>query len=142
MKNLIATITVLVASQIAMAGQGRMNTCLPYDLPEEKGVKIVHSMEIKETSELTSLQAKQVWALANHWAQVADYDGGYNSLKHAIRVLRADSEMQDDLAWQVFKYKGEAYNRVVFYPGGNPVGLIFKNGRLFAEQSDGDITCK
>ncbi len=61
----------------------------------------------------------------------------------AVSVLRSFSE-GGGLSVQDYLSKGVRYTSVQFYPGGNPVGLIFKAGTRHAVASNGDetLTCK
>ncbi len=106
----------------------------PYDLAEEEGVVELRSLSIEPSTTLTALQQKQVITTASKFA------GRNLSLKAAIKSLKNNSE-GGDLTLMIFSFKGVVYSIVEYYPGGNPVGLVFKGTEIVAERQDGDMVC-
>jgi hypothetical protein len=132
MKTIFSAVLVTMLSSFAFAG----TKCLPYDLV---GTKEISSKKITSDANLTGLQKKELWIVANLHAQQNDYDH-YRDLNHAIYVLTKDHDA-GGIYYDVFKYKNETYNFINAYSGDTPVGWIFKNGKLFATYGDGDSSC-
>ena len=61
----------------------------------------------------------------------------------AVNVLRGNSE-GGDVYVMYYKVNRLDVTEVLHYPGGNPVGIIFKTGwkRIHAENGDDTITCR
>lgn len=61
----------------------------------------------------------------------------------AINALRENSE-GEDVAVEYYSVNNLSMTQVVFYPGGNPVGVLFKTGtkKIYATNSDDHIECR
>lgn len=141
MKKLVTVIAVLALSQLAQARQTqceRLADALQSSNSEEL-VEEVRSFQVKSSQNLTSLQIKHVWDLAKYQEENMDYDG-YEDIDQAIDVLRDDSE-GGDLIYSVMRFEDEVFTAITFWPGGNPVGLVFKGAKIIASNGDGDYSC-
>lgn len=69
-------------------------------------------------------------------------DNSASNVVEAVAILKEGSEA-GDVYLVNFSYKGMNYTSVHSYPGGNQVGLIFKQGsaKPFASNGDGSISC-
>lgn len=113
----------------------------PYDLREEDGVRELSTKQITHSTRFSSLQKLQIIESAKRVLR-------YNrltlprrmSLERAIDELTLDSE-GGDAYLNVFRYKGIVYTEIVYYPGGNPYGYVFKGAKVVARRTDGDLLC-
>lgn len=133
-----AASTTAVAAPKALAAKPACPE-FPYDMTEEEGVKQLRHADIYETTRLTPLQGHQMLATAKWYSQMWN-EPTLTDAASAVKFLKEGSEGAD-LYYKVFRYQGVVYTQVLFYPGGNPYGLIFKGRHALAAQTDGDVGC-
>ena len=97
-------------------------------------------------SELPTLTKQQVIITAKDLTQGPTGLATEIDIKNAIdavTVLRENSE-SGDVYIKYYDVKRLAVTEVLLYPGGNPVGIIFKTGskRIHAENGDDTVTCR
>jgi hypothetical protein len=110
-------------------------------------VDIGLSKRLTKATQLNLLARQQVMAAARQSnSDAVKY--GVDSVallgaQAAIDFLNAGSEGEESYI-QDFHIRGEVFTRVLSYPGGNPVGVIFEKGssEILAQIEDSDIICK
>jgi hypothetical protein len=111
----------------------------PYDLAEEEGVKELSWVGIDASTRLTALQQKQVIETAKRMSD--ERVPARPTLKWAINSLSSNSE-GGDITMMIFRFRGSVYTIIQSYPGGNPVGVVYKGLEAVALRSDGDLSCE
>jgi hypothetical protein len=109
------------------------------DLSDE-ALHTLQSRSVETVDDLTPLQKRFVVLTARHYVQYDQDMALPKNAKDAIKLLKEGSE-GGDLSADVLKIHGQIYSLILFYPGGNPVGLIFSGMDPIASVSDGDIGC-
>ncbi len=134
MKFIALIIFSSVLSNFAVAAQ---NCDFSGYLSDDRGIRKLGTLMLNEDSKLTTAQANEVmYAAINLEGAVAR---GLTP-KKAITALSDNSEA-GDLYYMTMKKRGQVYTMVKYFPGGNPVGFIFKNSVAVAKLSDDDASC-
>ena len=137
MKQLLFLITLLMSFNV-LANP----VCdFPYDLSEESGVRELSTKQITPSTRFSSLQKLQIIESAKRILRDnrLPVPRGMR-LQDAINELTLDSE-GGDAYLNIFRFKGIVYTEIVYYPGGNPYGYVFKGSRVVARRTDGDLLC-
>ena len=97
-------------------------------------------------SELPTLTKQQIIIAAKDLTEGPDGLAADIEIKNtidAVKVLRQNSE-GGDVYVMYYKVNRLDITEVLHYPGGNPVGIIFKTGskRIHAENGDDTIICR
>lgn len=129
--------SLLLFTLLGLSAQARTelgSQCGLIDFADDFELSEDLSLDLTENSKLTPLQKKQVLATVDSNEPI--------SVKEALKWLVESSE-GGDVYYSSGKFEGRAYQVVKYYPGGNPVGAIFKKGstRPLAFISDSDILC-
>lgn len=151
MKNLMTVFLVLTMALPAMARQQFPKKAKPAygsqcgltdlygdDSWRESGKGIdLRSASPSTIAQLPTIIKQQLIIAAHHQGE----EQNLNTLG-AVEFFREFSE-GGDLSISHFRVNGELFTQVLFYPGGNPGGSIFRYGqlRIIADISDSDVVC-
>ena len=142
-KSVLMLIVLMVATS-AFAGQTKPGSqCGLTDGYDSDSFEDVGTLtSVYPGAKLTKLQAKQIVAAAKKLAGGEDV-GEIASLKSAIETLMESSEARDVYVGNQ-RVNGQVVTTVTYFPGGNPVGVIFKKGttQAIAEIQDSSVVCK
>jgi hypothetical protein len=103
-------------------------------------MNIAYKMSAKKLQALPKVTQAQLLATALHGTDADDEE--VSDVVKAVKYLSENSE-GDEVYVKYFTFKGQKYASVIYYGGGNAVGLIFKDGSAipYAQNGDDSIVC-
>jgi len=102
------------------------------------------SRDVEEkVANLDTKTKQQIIIAANHFGPDFGAEGKFKSTLEAVEFMRGNSE-GGDMDVMYYTVNGRRFTEVLHYPGGNPVGVLFKTGSrtIVAENGDDTIVCK
>ena len=142
-----------IVSQISLAfallapsfAKAEIQSCgLPdaYDSTDYDTV-IGSSKAVKKDTKLTDIEGVQILVTARTQAKRNSDHTRINTTAEAIKYLKNNSE-SNDLYVQQEKANGKIYSVVLYWPGGNPVGLVFElnTSSVVGYIEDSTVYCK
>jgi hypothetical protein len=145
MKQLLLTLATLglltsihspASASVSYGGEA----CGLVDDLSDDALHTLQSRNVETVDDLTPLQKRFVVLTARNYLGDSQDDISIENATDAVSYLQQVSE-GGDLSADVLKIHGQIYSLILFYPGGNPVGLIFSGMDPIASVSDGDIGC-
>ncbi len=122
-------------------------TCNLPDGYDEDSYSQKESLHVTGSTDLDSVQAGQIIILARHVNKAVPEDQELHALSEAVRYLMEGSEGEDvylNLEIAQTKPNPTEVDTAIFYPGGNPVGLIFEKNttNIIGQIDDSTVRCR
>jgi len=97
----------------------------------------------EKVANMDTLTKQQVIIAANYFSKQWGEPQKFKSTWDAVVYMRGNSE-GGDMDVMYYNVNGGRFTEVLHYPGGNPVGVIFKttSRRIHATNGDDTIECK
>lgn len=144
-KILLLTLLIGLQSLQTMAGQCR--GALPKylvmgedNLTEMYKYDILHADQVITELNYDGNEGMKIVLTANSELSENEHSNSFVSLQDSIDTLKLNSEA-GDLKLIQFVYKKQYYTAVVYYPGGNMYGRIFKGNKIIAKVQDAEVVC-
>ena len=143
MKSIISVVVVSFAMSLPAVAATAKRTCnIPESFDSDTYEDVGDQKSIFEKMQLSRTEAVQILIAARHEADTKSSSKIKNA-SDAISYLKDASEGGDALIGYQ-QANGVVYSVVLYYPGGNPVGVIFAKDstRVVGYIEDSSVECK